>query len=159
MAALFLFMDGETARSAVDVGAGFTSTTSGRTVPALSATYKWGKTALTGFTTGVSTPLYYHSGYLLNIYGVWDVGKFLGGDITAGFGGGLYYGERGYRETTAAAVSKSSDFDFGPAVKVQWQPFHPLYFALDGMFGLKSVVPNLTLSYQDVILFSAGFSL
>lgn len=144
------------ARAAVCAGTGFSTATSGRPIPALTAGYLADTWAVTGLATGVSASLYYHSAWTLHAYRMMDAGAIGWGELRAGFGGGIYYAKRGYRETREAAIDTADDFNFGPAFRVSWHFLSPAYFAVEGMFGLRKPLPVLGLAVQDMAHLAFG---
>src|SRR4051812_13710676 len=83
------------ALATIEVGAGLSSGMSSRFVPGISAAYLDADWAISGTSIGVQTSIYYISDYTLSYYRTWNVGKFLWGDLHAGFGGGAGYSQRG----------------------------------------------------------------
>lgn len=140
----------------VEIGLGMSSTI-GRFVPALSASYVAEPWAISGSSVGVQTPVYYESAYTLAGYKTWKAGDFWWGPVTAGFGGGLAYSQRGYRTSASGDPSHLTDFNLGPAFRVQWNFLGgslPIFFNFDAIYGLG--LASIELAGQDNVIFSLG---
>jgi len=157
-AALLAFSLGSPA-SAIELGVGSGSSTSGRLMPALSAAVNFDSWAVTGSSTGVRTNVYYLSAYTLGLVKRWEVGRFWWADMTVGFGGGFAYSQYGYRNTTADPHDSKNDLTAGPIFQFRWKFLNPAYLGLDALFGLKYPQGVLALALQDVVVFSIGISL
>lgn len=107
-------------------------------------------------TTGVRTPLYYHSGWTTHALRMWDAGTLGWGELRAGFGGGLFFARRGYRDTRSTPMNTTDDFNFGPAFRVSWAFYSPGFLAIEGLFGLKKPLPLLGLAAQDMAHVTVG---
>jgi hypothetical protein len=144
-------------KASFELGVGTSSSTSGRVIPALSATYDFGSWAVSGSSTGVRTSVYHLSGYTLGFVRRWNLGSFGWGDLHAGFGLGLAYSHYGYRESPDAVAVTKGDGTAGPLFQFRWMFLGPVYLGLDSLFGLRYPTGLLGLAAQDVILFSAGY--
>jgi hypothetical protein len=152
------FMGSHEARAAVAVGAGFSSTTSGRQIPALAGAVGLGAWTLSGFTTGVTTPIYSHSGYLLHATTPFIKGDFLG-TLEFSIGGGAYYAHRALRATPASATERNDSFSLGPSFRTMWRPGGPFYIGFDVLMGIRPSSAMLNLVYQDAAAMTVGFEL
>lgn len=147
------------AKGAVEIGVGTSSVTSGRLVPALAGSYTSTDWALSTGSVGVQTGYYYQSAYTLSYFSTWKAGTIFNGDVVAGFGAGVMTIQRGFRESTSASLEESSDFALGPALKVTYYPASSIFVSVEGIYGIRDLAANVTLNFQDVILFSFGVSL
>ncbi len=146
--------------AAIDAGIGTGGGMSGRAVPALSLNYSGNDFDLTTFLSGVRNNLYYQSDYYLGYtFKIWQ-GEFMWGPINAGFGGAVYYSERGLRSAVSGGVDeKSTDFAVGPSLRIVWKIFGPVFISLDALYGVRDLAPHLFLTFQDVEVLSLGISL
>jgi hypothetical protein len=142
--------------ASVSIGSGFSSVTSGRTAPSLSVGWFGSSWALTGMTSGVNTPLYYHSAWMISGLRTWSNGDLGWGPLSSGFGLSLFYARRGYRETTTSAIDEADDYNVGPCFRVGWNFLGPAYLAVEGMFGLRRPMNLIVLSAQDVAHVTVG---
>lgn len=142
--------------SAIELGFGFNSATSGRIVPAVVTSLSGEGWLLTGHSTGVQTDLYYHSSYGLSYFWTWDSGTLFSGNVSSGLGLGAFYSVREYRDSSSADVEQGSDFGLGPGFRVNWTFLGPLFLNMEGVFGLREITHHLTLNYQDYVNFSIG---
>lgn len=156
---LFLILSfAKAAQAAVAAGVGFSSTTSGRQVPALAAAVDVATWTVSGYSAGVTTPLYSHSGYLLQVSKPFLKGDFLG-TVEFGVGGGIYYAHRALRATPSAQTETNSTFALGPSFRTVWRPVGPLYVGFDVLIGVRPSTAMLNWVYQDAVAMSLGFEL
>ncbi len=146
------------ANASIDIGAGISSTTSGRFVPALTGGLYTGGWAITGSANGVQTGYYYHSIYTLNYYRTWSSGNLFGGDVNSGFGAGVTYSMRGYEDVNAD-LKEIADLTLGPAFFVRWDFGDTVYLNTEMIFGLRDLIQHIALNAQDAIVFSLGVQL
>ncbi len=144
------------ARADVALGAGVSSETSGRVVPALNLAVLGKSFGLSAFSTGVKTTLYYESGYVLSALYLWQPGEILSGPVTAGLGLGFYYSKRGYRPGPSAALEEDEDSTGGPSFRAEWKFLGPFYLSAECLFGLRTPINLLVLSAQDVAHLTFG---
>ncbi len=147
-----------TAQSGILVGAGYSSTTSGRPVPGLALGYNADKWAVTTTATGVQTPLYYHSAWTLSGYKTIKNGNFGVGTIESGLGFGIFYARRGYRDSTTSALDTADDFNLGPGFRVCWKFLGPASISVEAQFGMRRPLQLIVLSAQDVATVTVGAS-
>lgn len=138
-------------------GAGINSFTGGRTIPSLEISYQQTEQAFAWAATGVQSKYYYQSSHLLFYFRTWKAGSMWGGDVAAGFGGGLGYSIRGFQDEGATSEEKVSDFLFGPAIRLSWS-FGPVSLSFSTLYGLRDIQKHLFgLNFQDVQNLSLGF--
>lgn len=140
----------------VSAATGFSSTTSGRRVPALAIAWNQETWSMTATTVGIAAPLYYHSAWTLSAFKVWKGGEFGRGLVTAGLGAGLFYARRGYRDTEFSPLQTATDFNLGPAFRITWNFLDPAFFSVECMFGLRNPLPLIVLSAQDTAIVTVG---
>ena len=157
--ATVIFVISNYAHGSLDLAAGFGTTTSGRVAPALALSINSAGWSVGGFSTGIQTALYYHSGYLLTGLKTWEAGKMFGGVVQGGVGVGVYYAQRGYRSSVNSPLEITYDTLVGPAFRTRWQFVSSAYFGLDFLFGIRSPSLLLNLVGQDVTLVSLGVAL
>lgn len=157
---LFLFVCGlsPSAHSAIALGTGFSSTTSGRQIPTIAGAVDFSSWTVSGFATGVATPVYSQSGYLLSLTTEFVKGSFLG-DFEAKAGGGLYYSKRTLRDSPTSTLQAEDSFAVGPSFRTIWRPFSPMYLGFDVLVGLRPSTAHLGIAIQDVVSMSIGFEL
>lgn len=147
---------------AARVGVGFSTLTSGRQIPALELGIGYNDYALSAMLAGAQTEAYYTSGILVNGLKVKDWGEFWFGRLEVGFGGGLYYGQKGvYTDVDADGqpinLEKDTDTGLGPAFRVAFKPFAHMHISLEYMMGFgTSVISN---AWQDVGMGAIGVDL
>ncbi|MCB0415662.1 MAG: hypothetical protein KDD50_15090 [Bdellovibrionales bacterium] len=154
---LLMLFSSKKAFAFIDVGLGQSSVNSGRGVMSLAAEVYGTQYSLSLVSTGTQTPIYYQSNYSVSVYKNWESGPFIFGHIASGFGVGIFYGVRGFTDGTTAEAS-NSDVGFGPSFKVQWFFASPLFFKIEGLFGLRDLSSHLALNFQDFTTFSLGVS-
>ncbi len=149
--------------ASVRAGVGYSSVTSGRTIPALAlgltVNQNW---ALSAMLAGAHTPVYYTSGVMMN--GLWtkDWGDFVFGRLEVGFGGGVYHGEKGiYKSVDSQGkpsdLVKDQDNVIGPAFRVAYKPWKYVHVSVEFLMGFgTSLISN---AWQDVGLGSVGVDL
>lgn len=150
-------------RAGVRVGTGFSTVTSGRQIPALSLGLDFGKD-WSGSTmlSGAQTKDYYTSGFMVNALSNKDWGDFWFGRLHVGFGGGLFYGEKGiYMEVDENGdrknFKKDIDNTFGPAFRVAFKPFANSYVSVEYLMGIGgSIFSN---AWEDVGMGAIGVEL
>ena len=120
-------------QAAIEFGVGTNSVTGGRLVPALHGAVTWSDWALSSTATGVNNNLSYHSSYTLSGYKTWNLSQALG-QISSGFGLGLMYGARGFRDTTTSALEEVTDVNFGPAMRIHWSIADSFFLNLESLF-------------------------
>lgn len=150
------FLSVSDASATVTAATGFSSTTSGRPIPTLAAGFVQETWAVTASSTGVSTPLYYHSAWTLTGFRLWKSGEFGHGAVTAGLGLGLFFAKRGYRDTETSPLQSATDYNIGPAFRVTWYFLDPVFFSVESIFGARRPVPLIVLSAQDIATITFG---
>lgn len=144
-------------RQNTDIGLGFSSPYSNRIIPVLTLGYEATDWKFTGSSAGVQTQLYYHTTYGLSAYKHWRAGTLFNCDIQTGFGLGIYYAERGFRDGTTASIEKVTDLGVGPAILVQWN-INSFFIKLESTYGLANLLYTiLASSVQDNTVFSVGY--
>ena len=141
--------------ASIGVGAGTSSTTSGRIVPALTLAYNAGGWSLSASSVGVKSGYSYQSSYTLAWYSTWKLGTLLNGGVNGGFGVGGFYSKQGFKESTSASMEEVDDIVLGPSLKITYYPFSMVFVSLEGIYGLRSLA-NVALNFQDVVMFSLG---
>lgn len=144
------------AKASLDLGLGQSSVTAGHSALTIAGAVSWSNYALSAASTGMQTSLYYQSSYAVTLYKVWTSGDFLVGQISSGFGTGVFYSVRGFLDTTGSE-EKKIDTGLGPAFRIQWLLGGPFYINLEAIFGLRDLGSHLTLNFQDFTTFSFGF--
>ena len=152
----FLLSVSTTAHARAIVGGSMSSVFAGRPTPGLNIGFMGKSFGMTFYTSGVRTTHYFHSAYLLDAFWLWKPGDFGWGDIIAGFGGGLYFGNRGYRHTRTSDIHPSQDIDVGPAIRVAWYFAGPVFVAVETMFGVRNIIQPALFFFQDVSHVSLG---
>jgi hypothetical protein len=145
------------------VGVGYSTVTSGRQIPALELGIDFpNKWAVSAMLAGARTKAYYTSGFTLNALHVRDWGKFWFGNLDVGFGGGVFYGEKGvYTEVDESGalsnLQKNRDYGVGPAFRVAFKPIKNMHISLEYMMGIgSSIISN---AWQDVGMGAIGVDL
>lgn len=123
------------------VGAGNSSLTSGRFVPALNAGVIFDKWTISGMLAGVRTRAYYSNMYTINALRYRKFGRFLGGSLWSGVGLGVGYGQKGVVtqfETADQDEEIETDVDalIGPAFRVAWLPWEMVYLGFEFTMGI-----------------------
>lgn len=131
------------------LGGGYSGAFSGRQVPVVYGALQDERWALTGYSGGVKSSLTYHNAYQLNLYVQKNFGDLFWGKLSGGVGFAGYYAKRSYRPYALASAENAHDYNLGPAVKVSWNVFKPLYLTVESMFGLRRWLWLMN-SYQDV---------
>jgi len=139
-----------------ELGAGLSSATSGRHLPALTGALTGSNWALTGSSTGARSGYYYYANYSAAWMRTWSADSFLWSTLEAGFGAGAFYSLRSFKDEGATSEDKNSDFGLGPAFRVQWNVLSPVYINLEVIWGLRDLMRHLTLNGQDLVTFSVG---
>lgn len=142
----------------LEVGAGFSSFTSGQSVPSLMLELKMSNSCLDFTSTGYSSQYDYLSGYSSSYYWPSKMGSLLGGELEVGLGFGVYYTQRGFRDVKTASVNSTSDYGAGPAFFASWRLGKWFFVRMQSLLGLGNA-NNLALFFQDVSNFSIGISL
>ncbi len=115
-----------------------------------------------GMLAGARTKAYYTSGILVNGMKTKDWGKFWFGRLEVGFGGGVFYGEKGVYKSVdengkPADLEKDKDTGIGPAFRVAFKPFEHFHISLEYMMGIgESIISN---AWQDVGMGAVGVDL
>jgi len=155
---LSLILCGQTLAS-LDLGIGYNSTHSGRSIPTLAGALTGSSFALSGFASGVYNSYSYHSSYGLSYFRTKKVGDLVGGEFVFGFGLGTHYAERGFQDLGATTTTKKSDYVVGPAIRLHWSIIKVMFINIDATYGLKKLGPHIFMNFQDVISTSVGVSL
>ncbi len=158
-----LSLDALNANAAVRVGAGFSTLTSGRQIPALGLGINIGKDwCASGMLAGVRTEAYYSSGFMVNGLRTKDWGDFWFGRLEVGFGGGLYYGEKGIytsvdQDGNLTNLAKDEDLTVGPAFRVAFKPLPHVFLSVEYLMGIGgSIISN---AWEDVGMGAIGVEL
>lgn len=161
-ACLLLVLAGE-ALGGVRAGVGYSTVTSGRTIPALSLGVDFGRDwAGSAMLSGAQTEAYYTSGFMVNGLRTKDWGEFWFGRLEVGFGGGVFYGEKGIYTSVGedgrlTDLEKSTDQTLGPAFRVAFKPFAHAYLSVEYLMGIGTSI--LSNAWQDVGMGSIGIEL
>lgn len=140
-----------------ELGLGFSSPYTNRTVPVLTAGYESPNWKFTGSTAGVQSQLYFQSTYGLAAYKYWKAGDLWGYEVQTGFGGGVYYSVRGFRDGVNAPLEKASDVGVGPAILVQWN-FPSVFLKLEATMALQNIFTTVFGStVSDNTVFAVGY--
>ncbi|HAZ11936.1 MAG: hypothetical protein A2X86_07205 [Bdellovibrionales bacterium GWA2_49_15] len=139
------------AHAEVGVASGFSAVTGGRTVPLLYASGEGNEYAVTAYSVGVNTSVYYHSGYMASLFKRYKPsGDFISGGLDAGLGWGLYYYKIGFKRSSTAALEEKSATATGPAFRVLWNLAPPVFVGIEGMYGIRGL-NWILLSTQDIV--------
>lgn len=162
----YLLMTVASAHAALDIGTGFSSFTSGRSIPSLAVGLDVGDWGFDYRGVGVQTTAYSQNANTFAIYNKYHVeslGMGRGKDSSAiivGAGLGGSYIHRTYRTSTTAEISKYTENVGGPylSVKVRFSYF---YFAADTILGLATgdISQNIFLNFQDMSFITFGVSI
>lgn len=140
----------------LELGAGTSTFTAGRFVPALELTYAGKDQAFAWSATGVRNSYYYQSSHLVAYYRTWNAGTMWGGAMNAGFGGAIGYSARSFKDEGSVIEDKATDFLVGPAIRMNWS-YGFFYLNLAVTFGLRDLSKHITgLTFQDVESMSLG---
>jgi hypothetical protein len=145
------------AQASLNVGTGFSSYTSGQLVPALMLQIGGSNWSVDATATGYSSQYDYLSGFSTSYYVPHKMGTLLGLNFELGFGGGIYYSQRGYRLYKTKTADTKSDFGLGPAFYAQWNLGPWSFVRLQSLLGVGST-NNVALFFQDVSQLSVGLS-
>ncbi len=157
---LFVILSSSSSLASIELGAGLSSSMSGRYVPGANLAYIDSTWALSATTIGVQTTIYYVSDYSLCYNRMWNVGKFFWGDLHAGAGGGVGYSQRGYRSSpTSSIYSTRSEILIGPSFRVSWEFASPFVFTFDGLYGVGIATLGVPPLLHDLVMFSVGVRL
>ena len=137
-----------TAHSALLVGTGMSKVTQGRTVPSLYLGLDNKKDVVQFSSIGVQTEIYYHNAYRFSFYRQEAFGSFFGIKQRAGFGIGLLYAIRAYREDKEAQEESETDLNVGPAFRYTLDINKNLFMSLESMYGINNLL-FLVLSFQN----------
>ncbi len=141
----------------VQLGVGTTSLTSGRYVPSLQLGYESKQLAVTLSSTGYHTRYDYMSAYIANVYKTFELAELWKTPATAGFGLGVYYSARGFRDTPESAIQETNDFGIGPAFYVALHPFDLFFLRIETLYAAGSGY-NILLVFQDAAQITVGVS-
>lgn len=155
-ASLSLILTFHVAKAGIEVGAGTTSATGGRIVPALSLSLTAASWAVFVSSTGVKNTYYHQSNYQTSAYWLYPGGSLLGGSVSAGFGIGGMFLMRSFQDDGSTTEIRSDDWLAGPAGRIRWSYFDLLYLGIDAIWGLRTLAGALTLNYQDYTCVSVG---
>jgi len=141
------------------IGSGFNSSTGGRVIPTLNLGANVNDLEIQFTSVGVATDVYYHSTYKLAVLSRWEAGDFLTRPIDAGFGGGVLYAERGFKDSGSSETTKN-DYVLGPAFFVRVTLIDPLYLSVDCVYGILGSSSRsgdiLALNARDHVNFVIG---
>jgi hypothetical protein len=136
-------------------GLGFSGVTLGRSIPALHLAMFSDTWRFSLITTGVKTPVYYHNAYQASLLSRWRAGDLFWGELEAGFGGGLLYAVRGYREDTDQDYDKEGNLVWGPTIYLGWEILPSVMISLEAIYGLYGT-DSLGLVFQENCAGSIG---
>ena len=137
------------------VGTGMSKVTQGRTVPALYVGLDKGSEVFQFSSIGVETEIYYHNSYRFSFYKQSAFGSVLGIKQRAGFGIGLLYAKRAYREDKNAKEQVETDFNVGPAFRFSLDISEYMFVSLESMYGINNLL-FLVLSFQNTSSINFG---
>jgi len=137
------------------IGLGFSGVTLGRSIPALHVALISDSLRFSFISTGVKTSVYYHNAYQVSAYSTWKPGELLWGKLEAGFGGGLLYAIRGYRENPDEDYEKEGNAVWGPTIYLSWEVLPSVLITLEAIYGLHGSDP-LQLVFQENCAGSIG---
>lgn len=138
-------------------GLGFSGVTLGRSIPALHLAMFSDTWRFSLISTGVKTSVYYHNAYQLSLLSRWRAGELFWGEVEAGFGGGVLYGVRGYREDTDQDFEKEGNLVWGPTIYIGWEVLSNVWISLEAIYGIYST-DALALVFQENCVGSIGVS-
>lgn len=158
----FALLSATAIRADVRAGAGFSTVTSGRPVPALELGLSISGWSLSGMFAGARTKAYYSSGIMGNIMRTADWGDFWFGRLEVGFGGGAYHGEKGIYTKVEddghlSDLQKDQDNIVGPAFRVAFKPVEHIHISLEFLMGIGTSI--LSNAWEDVGMGTVGFDL
>lgn len=154
---LSIFILGFYSLAETEIGIGFSSPYATRSIPSLGLAHDFTNWKAAFFSSGVQSQLYYHSTYNIAIYKTWKAGDFWNYPVEAGFGGGVFYSERGFRDGVSAPLEVDRQTAFGPALQVQWNISH-FFVKLECTYGLANILQSgFSSSVQDNALFAVGY--
>jgi hypothetical protein len=156
---LILLLFGTITYASIEIGSGYSSSHSGRSIPTLALAYSDNSFALSGYSTGVQNDYYYHSAYGLHAFSLKSLGSFLGGNMVGGAGFGAMYSKRGFKDSNDTSESNSDDYVLGPAFRINWSITSFIFINVDVTYGVRELFSHLTLNFQDVVSTSIGFRL
>ncbi len=139
-----------------DIGLGYSSFTSGQMTPSLVMQYNQNSWAVYFTSSGYASQYDYLGGYTTSYYRIGKMGQLFGKDVEVGFGGGVFYSQRGFRTTLTSSASSRSDFGLGPAFFARWN-MNGFFVRIQSLLGIGSV-NNFSLYFQDVSHFALGYS-
>jgi hypothetical protein len=127
-------------------GLGFSGVTLGRNIPALHLAVFSDSLRFSIISTGVKTKVYYHNAYQASLLSTWRPGKLFWGEVEAGFGGGLLYGVRGYRDDPDDDFDKQGNAVWGPTMYMGWEVLPNVIISLEVIYGIfdSSVLALIT---------------
>lgn len=117
-----------------------------RIEPGLAATIGTKSFAIGVHTNGTRSRTFYHSAFFVAIYSMWQPGKFLWGEVDAGFGVGGYLTKRGFRDGVDEPLEENSDANGGFAVKVDWSLAGPIFIGAEAFVGINRATTILVLA-------------
>lgn len=144
------------AKAEVSLGVGYSSFTSAQNIPSLLLAYSQPSWSIDFTSTGFASKYDYFSGYSSSYYWTYKPGTLFGGDVDAGFGAGLYFTQRGFRESLTTSTSNKNDIGFGPSFNVIWSPAQWFFVRVQSLFAI-SHANNMMLFFQDSSNASVGF--
>jgi hypothetical protein len=144
------------ARAEVSLGVGYSSFTSAQNIPSLLFAYEQPAWSIDFTSTGFASKYDYFSGYSSSYYWNYKAGSFLGGDLDAGMGLGLYYTQRGYRSSLSGTVTSKGDVGLGPSFNARWSLTKWFFIRLQSLLAVGHM-NNMFLFFQDSSHFSLGF--
>lgn len=141
--------------SRIDLGIGYSSFTSGQSIPALTFLYLDNSLGVEFTSTGYTTPFDYLWGKTLSVYYSQVVGVLFYQPVEFGLGGGVYQSQRGFLTSAVTRFSSTTDRGFGPAFFVAMHLGEDIFLRLQSMYNVGHE-HNVQLYFQDISTFSIG---
>lgn len=139
------------AMASLMIGTGMSSVTKGRTVPNLYSGFDADSFVISGYAVGVKTEVYYHSAYRVSYYEQIS----LGSNKKVGYGLGLHYSVRGFKNGKNAQEEKESDVGVGPGFRFAYEFGESFFASLETMYGINGLM-LVALSFQNVNSLNIG---
>lgn len=150
-----LVFSADSAVADIYAGLGYSGVTTGRKIPALHLAQSSDNYHFSFVSTGVKTKIYYHNAYQGSLLSKWTAGDLFWGELEAGFGGGLLYGVRGYRDNVDESYERETNTVVGPTIYVGWEVLPHVMISLEVLYGIRDL-SALSLVFQENAVGSVG---